>query len=737
MPEPTTDTPELPEIPEEAAAGRVGAWWRAGGHGGHVAFLVAAGGHDVSAVVRETAEQAPGSVVVDATGLTAEQVMQQALTALGVDLSADERDDWRFALGSWPEERLLLVVNAHRAGPTRRSYEPERLVTHILPWLARGKLAVMVQVVPELLPARIDPRAAFRLSSEAVGAPPAVPEAVAVRALALAEPRFVPVPVWAQLVTALTGEAANEDELAAFAREAAGILRLGPLGVSFVDEGLAETLRRETEPAELRRVSKHVVDWLVRSAPDFRHPEGWARRGAVGLYAATGLAMHAVQAETYDEVLRDGRVIANLPQTALMDAARSSTSLIPGNTAAADAIHLWGWGITPRQQTEWASWLHLMALSRDDLEFASAVDSSHVALPWQAKWAHWRPPGGFHARYLRAGRFAALAEVRWQGRPAIAGLQQRTVDDEQQPYVSIWDAETGDRVAGPWENDEIPQEHRADLTWPASSTDGTDGSASPALVRELFGSSSPRRSGQDFVLPCAPLAVGDVVVFGGDSGLIAVRPAKGVDITGLGARQQPLSRDYADAGASSPIGAPAPGHEDVSTLFGEDAIYPVEAEDFPDRLTHAATRELLLEFGLPNMNEGGMGLFPYGNWEMGILDELPSWPEGIEPVPETGPFFQIGKWMGGKLVVDGPTGHLLRVPTKPGQDHLAALPAAHSLEDFLTMVALWVTGLRTRSMLPPAASEREQITYWVLGALAEVDETGGEQPAWSYVLHNT
>ncbi|MEV5594403.1 SUKH-4 family immunity protein [Streptomyces sp. NPDC052496] len=740
MPEPTPGTPRTAGIPEEQVAGRVGAWWRAGGLGGRVAFLVSAGGQDVSAVVREAHECVPGSVVVDATGLTAEQVMHQALTALGVDLSADERDDWHFALGAWPEERLLLVVNAHRAGPTRRSYEPERLVTRTLPWLARGKLAVLVHVVPELLPADDDPGAVFRLSAAAVEVPPAVTESIAVRALALAEPRFVPVPVWAQLVTALTGEAASEDELAELARERSGILRLGPLGVSFVDEGLAEALRRETESVELSRVSGHMVAWLTRSAPDFTHPEGWSRRSAVGLYAATGLAMHAVQAGTYDELLRDGRVVANLPQTALMDAARSSTYFVPGNTAAADAIHLWGWWVTPRHQAEWASWLHLMALSRGDLEFASAVASSRVALPWQAKWAHWRPPGGFHAHYLRAGRFAALAEVRWQGRPAIAGLQQRTVEEEQQPYVSIWDAETGDRVAGPWEYDEIPQEHRADLTWPASATGH---SASPALVRELFASSSPRRSKQAFVLPCTPLAVGDVVIFAGDSGLIAIRPADGaggmdgVDISGFGARQQPLSWDYADAGPSCPSGAPAPSHEDVSILFGEDAIYPIEVEDFPDRLTHAATRELLLEFGLPVMNEGGMGLFPYGNWEMGILDELPSWPEGIEPVPETGPFFQIGKWMGGKLVVDGPTGHVLRVPTKPGQEHLAALPAAHSLEDFLTMVTLCVTGLRSRNVLPPGGSERDQITYWVLGALAEVDETGGEQPAWAYVLHNT
>ncbi|MFG2289433.1 SUKH-4 family immunity protein [Streptomyces sp. NPDC048595] len=730
MPEPTTDTPG---IPEEEVAGRVGAWWREGGRGGQVAFLVPTAGHDASAVLREVHEHVPGSVVVDATGLTAEQVMQQALTALGVDLSADKREDWRFALGAWPEERLLLVVNAHRAGPTRRSYEPERLVTRTLRRLARGKLAVMIHVVPRLLPTRTDPKAVFRVSASATE-PTVAPDSGALRALALAEPRLVPLPVWAQLVTALTGESASEDELTEFAREASGILRLGPLGVSFVDEGLAETLRQEAEAADLRCVHGHLVTWLMRSAADMRHPDGWARRGAVGLYAATGLAMHAVQAGTYGEVLRDGRVIAHLPQTALMDAARSLTFLIPGNTAASDAIHLWGWGVTPRHQTEWASWLHLMALSRDDLEVASAIACSGVALPWQATWAHWRPPGGYHTRYLQAGRIAALSEVRWQGRPAIAGLQQRTVDGEQQPYVSIWDVETGDRVAGPWEHDEIPQEHRADLTWPASSGNG---SAAPARVRELFAASSPRRDDRAFMLPCAPLAVGDVVVIAGDLGLIAVKPADGVDLSDFGARLRPLSRDYTDAGPCRPIDAPAPSHEDLITLFGEDLLYPIEAEDIPDRLTHAATREILLDFGLPYMNEGAMGLFPFGNWEMGILDELPSWPEGIEPVPESGPFFQIGKWMGGKLVVDGPTGRVLRVPTEVGQEHLAGLPVAHGLEEFLTMVALFVTGWRTRDMTPPASSEREQVAHWVLGALAEVDETGGEQPAWSYALHNT
>ncbi|MET8468973.1 SUKH-4 family immunity protein [Streptomyces sp. NPDC006422] len=729
MSEPTTSTPE---IPEEEVAHRVGAWWREGGRGGQVAFLALADGHDATDLVQETHERTPGSVVVDATGLTAEQVMRQALTALGVDPSAGGREGWRSALRSWPEERLLLIVNAHRAGPTRRSFEAQRLVPRVLRRLACGKLAVMTHVVPRSVPTWAAPESVFRVATPANG-PTVVPESAVLRALALAEPRIVPFPVWAELVAALTGEAVPEAELTEFAREESGTLQVGPLGVSFVDEGLAEALRREAHSPELTRIHRHVVAWLTRSAPHLRHPEGWARRGAVGLYAAAGLAMHAVQAEMYDEVLRDGRLIANLPQTALMDAARSITYLVPGNTAAADALHLWGWGIAPRRQAEWAAWLHLMALSRDDLDFASAVAASGVTLPWRAKWAHWRPPGGYDARFLRAGRFVALTEVRWQGRPAIAALQQRTVLEEQELYVSVWDAETGELAAGPWEHDEMSPAHLADLAWPASSESDT---TLPVQVRDLFAPSSPRRDRRAFLLPCAPLTVGDVAFFAGDLGIIAVEPASGVDIDEWGARLQLLSGDYADAGPCSPVDGPAPSPEDIIALFGEDLLCPIPQEDLPDGLTHPASRELLLDFGLPYMNEGAMGIFPYGGWGMGTLDELPSWPEEFDPVPETGPFFQFGKWMGGRLVIDGPTGHILRVPTKPGEDHLAGLPVAHSLEGFLTMVALFVTGLRSRETTPPISSERDQIPYWVEGALAEVDEEGSRQPAWAYALHN-
>ncbi|MGW8971868.1 SUKH-4 family immunity protein [Streptomyces platensis] len=739
MPKPTADTSPGGTVND------VVEWWHEGQHGGSVAYVVSSLGTDGASVISQAHERIPNSVLVDATGLTAEQVMHQALTALGVDLSADKRRNWRSTRGAWPEQRLLLIANAHRAGPTRRSHEPERLIGYTLRWLARGKLAVLTDTPPELLPSGTSPRAVFSLSTSDSVTP--VPDSFALRALALAEPRVVPVAVWAQLLAALTGTTATQDELIEFAREHGDLVGSGPLGVSFLDERVAEALRLEIGTDELLRVNGHLAQWLLRSVSAFRHPEGWARSGAVGLYAATGLAMHAAQAGTYEELQRNGEAIANIPQSVLMDAGRTSLRyLIPGNSAAADAMHLWAWGIIPDSQGSWASWLHLMALTRNDHEAAAAIAASGLSLTWQAKWTKWRPPGGYHPGYLQSGKIDALTEVRWRGRPAVAGRHRSFTVESRTAYTSIWDAETGDRLAGPWKGDEIPAQHRAELAWPSPTSSAAPAqcpsaegnSTGPSTAQELFAAAPARRSDDSFLLPCGPLSLGDVIVFGGDAGLLAVESAGGMDFTTFGSLNRPLGGDYADALGSRPVDAPKPDHTDhtvLALLF--DDIFPVEPEELPDELTHEPTRELLLEFGLPDMyDEGAMALLPGGDWDVEVLEEMPSWPADIDPVDETGPFFQIGKWMGAEIVVDGPTGHVLRVPTGPDEEELAALPAAGSLEAFLTMVAWWVTGLRTRDTLPLPHAEKRRISGNVLGALAAIDEKGSEAPAWAYIFEN-
>ncbi|MHB9757216.1 SUKH-4 family immunity protein [Streptomyces sp. BYX5S] len=727
MPEPTT-----PSSPG-GIVDDVTEWWHEvrQDSGVGVAHVVSAPGADAASAVRQVHDRIPGSVLVDATGLTAEQVLHQAVTAFGVELSADKRRGWWQARGAWTEQRLLLVTNAHRAGPTRRSHEPELLITYALRSLAFPKLAVLTDALPELILRGTNPKAVFHLPASGPAAP--APDSSTLRALALAEPRVVPLEVWAELVAASTGTTVTHDELTAFVREHSEVVRPGPLGVSFIDEGVAEALRAEVASDELQRVNRHLVDWLLRSVPALRHPEGWARRGALGLYAATGLAMHAVQAGTYKALLRDGKTIANIPQSVLMDSgATALRSFAPGDSPAADAMHLWTWGITPDSQGAWASWLHLMARARGDHEAAEAIAASGVSLPWRAKWTNWRPPGGFHPAYLRSGKIDALTEVRWQGRLAVAGRHRSFVVDSHDTYTSVWDAETGDRLAGPWEGDEIPAEHRESLTLPAEGT-----SANPATSRELFSTAPARRSAHSYLLPCGPLTVGDVTVLGSDAGLIALESTGSTDVTTIGSRGRSLLDTYSDAGASMPVDASPPGRTDHTVLsFLFDDIFPVEPDELPDELAHEPTRELLLDFGLPDVDEGGMRVLPYCDWDVELLEMMPSWPDDIDPVDETGPFFQIGKWMGAEIVIDGPTGHVLRVPTEPDEEELAALPAAHSLEAFLTMVGWWVTGLRTRDTLPLPHPEKPTILGKVAAALTEIEPAGGEALAWEYVFVN-
>ncbi|MCX4834899.1 SUKH-4 family immunity protein [Streptomyces sp. NBC_01016] len=736
MPRPTADT--SPQGSVEAVV----EWWHEGQHTGSVTYVVSPVAADGASVVRRAHERIPGSVLVDATGLTTEQVLHQALTAFGVDLSADKQRSWQNAELDWTDHRLLLVVNAHRAGPTRRSHEPEHLLGFALRWLAHGKLTVLTDTSPALLPRGTSPKAVFDVSPSHSATP--LPESSALRALALAEPRVVPVAVWAELVAALSGVTPTEGELTTFVQEHSALVRSGPLGVSFVDEGVAEALRAATAPDELRRVNSHLSHWLLQSMPTYRHPDGWARSGALGLYAATGLAMHAVQAGTYEELGRNGEAIANIPKSVLMDAGRTAVGfLIPGNTPAADAKQLWTWGVVPDNQRSWASWLHLMTLSRNDHEAAAAIAASSMSLPWQAKWAKWRPPGGYHPVYLQSGKIDALVEVRWRKRPAVAGRHRSFMVGSRAEYTSIWDAETGERLAGPWEGDE--GEHRADLSWPPQPAPEAQtqphpaegDSTGPSTVRELFAAAPPRRNDRSFLWPCVPLTVGDITVLGSDSGLVAIEAADGIDLTSLGSLNRPLSGSYASADGNTPVDSPGPDQTDHTVLpLLFDDIFPVEPEELPDGLTHEPTRELLLDFGLPDVAEGGMRVLPYCDWDVEILEEMPSWPDDIDPIDETGPFFQIGRWMGGEIVIDGPTGHVLRVPTGPDEEELAALPAAHSLEAFLTMVAWWVTGLRIRDTLPPPREEKPDVLGYVLGALTMIDDKGSEAPAWAYVFEN-
>lgn len=730
--------------PPPEAVTAVSDWWRdrERGPGGRPGYLLDPSGTDGAAVLREVHGRIKGSVLVDAHGRSAEEVQQEVLLALGVDLSPGKRSRWRNSLRQLPESRLVLLVNVHRAGRTRRSYEPERLISRTIAGVASGGVAVLAHTAPRDLPARST--VVFRLPANEATQPNEATEqntttqpldSPVLRALALAEAREVPLRVWAELAGALTAEPISTAALTPLLDDRSDVIEQGGNGVSFIDEGTAEQLRKVSAPEEIARVNRHLFDWLRRVSPEFQHAEGWARSGPEGIYAATGLAAHAVQAEALEELLIDGGLLANIPQTAVMDAACCAYgSSIPGNSAAADGIHLWSYGVVPTRQSEWASLMHLMATARNDSAFASAVAESGVQLPWKTKWTRWRPPGGYHVSYTQTMQLTGLAEVGWRGRPAIAGLCER-----KQPEVAILDAETGESLVAAWEGEDVPEEHQQTLSWP--SPDGTD-RPGPATFADLYTGVPEGRGAHPALLECPPLPVGDgLVILGGVHGLFAIEPQPGevssgsTGSSGFGLSNVGiLSGPYAAAGRTTPVDAPPPSPRDLIDLYGEDEVFELEEDEVPDGLTDEAARRTLLEFGLPDMREGGMGLYPYGDYRFEVMDEV-TWPDDIDPAEESGPFFQIGFWMGGELVVDGPTGHVLRIPTEPDEEHLAALPAAHSLEDFLTMVGLWVTGLRIKQTVHNDL-EAVLLPQYVAIAQSAIDDAGAEAAAWSYVFHN-
>lgn len=228
-------------------------------------------------------------------------------------------------------------------------------------------------------------------------------------------------------------------------------------------------------------------------------------------------------------MLHDGGVLANIPQTTLMDAAGCAfAGSVPGDTAAGTAVHLWSYGVIPASQPKWAAWLHLMASARGDSTLAAAVADSGVRLPWQ-------------------------------GRPAVAGLYSYA------SRMDIWDATTGEHLAGPW-YEEIPEEHHGDLSWPPASESEEDMSGEglpvPETFEDLEDAKSDEESAHELLLDSPVLPLGTQVILAGSGGLFAIEPTAGESFSGLNSPNvKPFSGRYAFPTAVTPLDSPPPGRQ--------------------------------------------------------------------------------------------------------------------------------------------------------------------------------
>jgi hypothetical protein len=765
-----SNTTALERVPSGEAADRVVQWWQDGtdplAPKGWLA-LADERSADGPQVLRAVHERVESSILLDATGLTAEELLRNVLAALAVDSSRYGGTRWISELRKQPARRLVLIGHLHRMGRTRRSCEAQRMWSGTLKALCSRKgLHVVAHL--DTTAGLMDSRdAGIRLDgpAEPTGSrnrvprseisPPGVdPSGVSwpaeLRALALAEPRRVPLRVWAALAEGWGLDSVTEAALDRLADDHPQWLNRADGGVAFTDEGLAETLRQEASAETVTRVNRHMTTWLRSLSDEIRHPGGWAAGGPLGTYAAMGLAMHAAQAEhdqkwtatTFDELVSDATLVAHIPQTSLMDAAHCAHNGVVGeNNAAADAMYLWDYGVVPPAQGEWAAWLHLMATARGDTVFASGLPASGIRMPWRAQWTRWRPPGGYHPAFLEPGTIGELVEVRWRGRPAVAGL------GSPEPTVGIWDARTGEPLAGTrQERETLPEELRAGLTWPAPTgpADHHDPDQSPSqqpqpqpqpqpqgitTIAELQDRVPDTGSAHPSLLGSPVLRIGDLLFLGGSGGLFALRPAGAFD-RGKPPQRAPLSGAYAAAGPTTPVDASPPGAADLRTVVGADAFRTFAPERLPAGLRDVGTRHVLADPGLPELNESGLRIAP--DWD-GFLGAF-EWPEEADEPASEGPFFWLGLWMGGALVLDGTTGHVLRVP-READDPVDGLLVASGLENFLTMVAQWLTGLRIRETVE-GRDEEYLLRQHISGALWLIDATGAESEAWSYLLDN-
>ncbi|WP_030896530.1 SUKH-4 family immunity protein [Streptomyces sp. NRRL S-474] len=679
-------------------------------------------------VLEEAHRHITQSVLLDATEADAEDVFRDALTLIGVPEDKAQHWAWRQAARRQGDGKLVLITHAGRAGLTRRSAQPALVRDHAAETLALAGPSVVLDTPPTVLEASPYSRLSLWLDDTSSDSPQhALAAAVAtasqfpqLRALALSEPRRVPWEAWSELARAAGAADFDEMALQELAEHFSELVTVTEAEVSFADEAVAEALRRET-PAELsEQVNRHMVRWLRELAPRLRHPDGWAASGPLGRYAARGMTMHAVQAGEFDELLRDGGVLANVPQKALLDAADCAHGgSVPGSNAAADAVYLWMYGVAPTDQGEWAAWLHLMATARNDGELCTGMERSGVRLPWKARWTHWRPPGGYDPSYLEPGPVDALFEVRWRDRPAVAA---KAGDGG----VRVWDAETSELVAGPWFDEDFPDDAGDALTWPPET-----GWAGPTGRSELLDHDDSEEGPDDELLPVA-LRLGNLTVFAGPGGVLAV---EGVDTKAERVlrplRGAPLLGSLTAAGPTLPKNAPVATAADLAKLFPRASVLRSRPEVLPAGLANETARRTLTDIGLPVMDEKGIRLEPdYRKF----LWELP-WPKDVEPPAENGPFFQIGLWMGAELVIDGPSGHVLRMPRNADESGLDGLLVATSLDRFLAMVAQWITGRRILTTLDNR-DEEHLFRQHIEDALWEIDAAGSQSEAWTYALHN-
>ncbi|MFD8599253.1 SUKH-4 family immunity protein [Kitasatospora sp. NPDC059646] len=673
-------------------------------------YVTGPAGSGRSAVLAGIAEARPEAILIDAAGRTAESVVQELIDRTGLlsERGYGTLNDLRRAMRNDRAARTVLLANTQLAGSLACGGGADRVraVGDAIGIAAEeGALQLVVEQPQPPERSAAEPTAygldVLHLPTgqgpeELAALTAAVPERTlaALRVLADAQLRRVPVAAWAELCRA-AGLDLTEAELAAVTAEP--LVREPDGTVGFDRPALVEELRRPA--AETAAFHDRMTDRLL--AADLTEP--WAARSLPG---------HAAAAGRFDELLADARALAHVPQDVLTEGFYAAYSDVDGfrhGTHAAALHYLEGYGLTGAPHGEWVAWLAHDAHTRGQFDRAETLAAAcPEPLTFRTVWSRWSPVGAFTPRTgpWHTEEIDRVYPAELQGRPVVV-----TEDEDENGYVS--DAATGELLGEA--NDEL-EPGTATLTVRARTEyaivlDGPDGAP-----LGLFHHPDADTAG----------AVGDLLVLAGPRGAYAVRPDvkllrdapehRLVPLVGGFGWQLPRRYDPAETPDLRQL---------LEQAFGAGQLRRIE--NVPDGITHRPTRELLATVGLPAVDSRtGYWLTP---------DEgLPArpWPEGVEPAG-TGPFHLLGGWVGADLVLDGSNGRVLRArPANWPADTPPSEPLiGSSLESFLTMIGVLTQYL---TVYWTGAADSYDLLTELRTRIAGIDPDAAATDSWQYVL---
>lgn len=643
-------------------------------------------GSGKTALLDELTARIPGAVHVDCRGKSADDIAHHLLRAWGV---ADSPDSLVAGAQRIRSGGVALLCNVQWAGEFVTSSQASRISQRMIRTLkqfSRPTLQFVVERSTDKPWVPAPKRNDIVLASPGSGETRSrewldiVAQHPAVQALAAAERRTVPLPVWAELCRCL-GIQTSASELAELAESLSDRLLVAEVAGSGLEFGFgAESDRHRIRL--IRPIDHGSLLAALLEPLKARGATAWENVGPTGVYASRAAALHAAHAGLLGTMLADGQVLANLDATGLLEGMAATWPRgIPQGGIAIDAHYLEQLGLAAAPHAEWVAWLHHSALNRGDEPLArSIVAEAGGQLPWKTVWTQCRPFGTF-------GRPAESEAVRADPPPEEAS---GSIDFPELAESHSWRL----RAVGP------PVRHIFD---------GRMGASRPFRSKAV--------SDTEWLIsgPTGPFVV-DVTTRPGERPHLEALPEPFVGpIT-----EAALWRCPAQAMARD-----APTRSWLEGSFGPGVCRVLSEDELPSGLTDSNGREFLTSVGWPSLTDQ-LPFVQTTDLAKTRLVEVP-WPENVDPPESEGPFYHLGEWTGGNVLLDGVTGAVV-------QDYSTGYSSfilSTSLRQFCTLLRLYHEFLTSPFYTPAErADARRSLRQWA----EDIDSAIEDADHWEHVF---